>query len=276
MLFALFLFSCVLYPRWGIFGDKSRSSVVDSYPEAGQTDQVNKDKEKDKLRLVFPVIDTNGDGQISVQELASRTEMSMKAFYRQEAATRSKELDTNGDGKVTWEEYTNEAEKSGAFTEQQRKRDKRRFSFADLNKNGWLSSDELLSVFHPEENPHMFAVIVEEFMEFADSDRDGYLSFDEYKVTTVDSGETNLRSVDKSFKRLDNDQDGRLDKDETKLWLSAISTISQAKNQAQRQVKMADDNKDGVLSQEEMLRHILLFTTGSQKHKSQGSVKNEL
>lgn len=31
-------------------------------------------------------------------------------------------------------------------------------------------------------------------------------------VTTVDSGETNLRSVDKSFKRLDNDQDGRLDK----------------------------------------------------------------
>ena len=62
---------------------------------------------------MFPVIDTNGDGQISVQELASRTEMSMKAFYRQEAATRSKELDTNGDGKVTWEEYTNEAEKSG-------------------------------------------------------------------------------------------------------------------------------------------------------------------
>ena len=48
-----------------------------------------------------------------------------------------------------------------AFTEQQRKRDKRRFSFADLNKNGWLSSDELLSVFHPEENPHMFAIIVE-------------------------------------------------------------------------------------------------------------------
>lgn len=35
-------------------------------------------------------------------------------------------------------------------------------------------------------------------------------------------------------------------------------------------------SQDGVLSQEEMLRHILLFTTGSQKHKSQGSVKNEL
>ena len=48
-----------------------------------------------------------------------------------------------------------------AFREQQRKRDKRRFSFADLNKSGWLSSDELLSVFHPEESPHMFAVIVE-------------------------------------------------------------------------------------------------------------------
>ena len=48
-----------------------------------------------------------------------------------------------------------------AFTEQQRKREKRRFDRADVNTDSGLSRDELISMFHPEESPHMFGVIVE-------------------------------------------------------------------------------------------------------------------
>ena len=47
-----------------------------------------------------------------------------------------------------------------AFTAEQRKRDRRRFGQADVDKDGGLSRDELISMFHPEENPHMFTVIV--------------------------------------------------------------------------------------------------------------------
>lgn len=36
-------------------------------------------------------------------------------------------------------------------------------------------------------------------------------------------------------------------KEEMKLWLAAVNTSSQAKNQAQTQVKMADDNKVRLL-----------------------------
>ena len=50
------LVSCILYPRWGIFGDKPRSSVVDSYPVVGQTDQLKENKEKNKLRWEFPLL----------------------------------------------------------------------------------------------------------------------------------------------------------------------------------------------------------------------------
>ena len=49
---------------------------------------------------------------------------------------------------------------STAFTAEQRKRDRRRFGQADVDKDGGLSRDELISMFHPEENPHMFTVIV--------------------------------------------------------------------------------------------------------------------
>ena len=47
------------------------------------------------------------------------------------------------------------------FKEQQKERVKRRFDQADVDKDGALSRDELISMFHPEESPHMFAVIVE-------------------------------------------------------------------------------------------------------------------
>ena len=62
---------------------------------------------------MFLLIDSDGNGQISVQELASRTERSMKTFYRQEANTRLMELDKNVDGKVTWEEYIKGANNRG-------------------------------------------------------------------------------------------------------------------------------------------------------------------
>jgi len=253
-------------------GDESDIPVSDA---KGQTVPSDTDKERNKLRSVFPQIDTNGNGRISVQELASRTDRSMKAFYKQEADTRMKALDTNKDGKVTWEEYTTGAENRGGFTEQQREREERRFKRADVNKDGGLSRDELISMFHPEESPHMFAVIVEEFMEFVDSDRDGYLSFDEYKVRTVASANANRKNAEESFKKLDQDKDGRLNKEEMKVWLAAINTSSQAKSQAQRLVNRADENKDGVLSEEEMVNHMELFTDGNEGYQSRQTRNKE-
>lgn len=66
-----------------------------------------------RYRRIIPLIDKNGDGKISVQELAAWTDRSMKGFYKQEAESRLRELDTNKDGKVSWEEYVKGAEKRG-------------------------------------------------------------------------------------------------------------------------------------------------------------------
>ncbi|KAL9986034.1 hypothetical protein ACROYT_G000091 [Oculina patagonica] len=251
------------------------SDIPRSEPK-GKAAQSDKHKEKTKLRRIIPLIDKNGDGKISVQELAAWTDRSMKGFYKQEAESRLKELDTNKDGKVSWEEYVKGAENRGGFNEKKRKRERRRFEHANINKDGLLSRDELISMFHPEESPNMFGVIVEEFMEFVDTDKDGFLSFDEYKGKTVDTGNTDQRTAKESFKKLDQDNDGKLNKEEMKLWLGAVNTSAQAKNQAQRQVSLADDNKDGVLSEREIIDHIDVFTGGGEGLRTGQTAKDEL
>jgi len=271
----LVLFICILCR--GItaeFKGPDRSDIPKSDVK-GQTAPSDKDKDKANLRLVIPLIDKNRDGKITVEELAAWTSRSMKNFYKQEAENRLKTLDTNKDGKISWEEYVKGSENRGGFTEKQKQRDKRRFDQANDKEDGLLSRDGLISVFHPEENPNMFGIIVEEFMEFVDTDKDGFLSFDEYKGKTVDTGNTDQRTAKGSFKRLDRDNDGKLNKEEMKLWLAAVNTSSQARNQAQQQVSMADDNKDGVLSEVEIVNHMGVFT-GRDGLRTGQAAKDEL
>ena len=45
-----------------------------------------------------------------------------------------------------------------AVTEEQKKR---RFNLADADEDGGLTQDEMVSMFHPEEKPHMFDVVVD-------------------------------------------------------------------------------------------------------------------
>lgn len=236
----------------------------------------NNDEEKAKLRSVLLLIDRNGDSEISVKELSAWTQKSMRTFYRQEADGRLSSLDSDKDSKVSWGEYVKGAENRDGFTEKQKRRDRRRFEHADANRDSLLSRDELISLFHPEESANMFGVIVEEFMEYIDSNNDGFLSFKEYKGKTADTGNADEHSAKESFKRLDKDSDGKLNKEEMKLWLAAVNTSAQANNQAQRQVKLADDNKDGVLSEKEIMNHMEIFTAGPEGFQTRQKLKDEL
>ncbi|KAJ7342694.1 hypothetical protein OS493_040662, partial [Desmophyllum pertusum] len=85
----------------------------------------------------------------------------MKAFYKQEADNRLSGLDTNKDGKVSWEEYAKGAEKQRSFHRETKKRERRRFEHANVNKDSLLSSDELIPCFILKKVQNMFGVIVE-------------------------------------------------------------------------------------------------------------------
>ena len=61
-----------------------------------------------------------------------------------------------------------------------KRRDRRRWEAADLDKDDKLTKDELTSFLHPEEVEHMKAIMVDETMEDIDKDKDGKISLDEY------------------------------------------------------------------------------------------------
>lgn len=61
-----------------------------------------------------------------------------------------------------------------------KRRDRRRWEAADLDKDDRLTKNELTSFLHPEEVEHMKAIMVEETMEDIDKDKDGKISLDEY------------------------------------------------------------------------------------------------
>lgn len=58
--------------------------------------------------------------------------------------------------------------------------DKRRFKLADTNSNGLLTFEEFTDFIHPEYASHMLTALVAEKIEDLDTDKDGFISADEF------------------------------------------------------------------------------------------------
>lgn len=227
---------------------------------------------EEKLRSVIPLTDTDSDNKTSVEELAAFTEKTLKKVHDEEAKFRVEILDKNKDNKVSWEEYLESKENIGASTEEQKKR---RFNHADEDKDGQLSQDEIISMFHPEERSHMYDVVIDEYMETGDSNKDGLMTLEEYKGKVKRTGKADVEAAKKFFKMLDKDEDGKISRDEIKEWLTSLNTASQAKKQSQQLMDMIDDSKDGLLVEEEVLNHKDLFSEDKQKQKKKAKDKSK-
>jgi len=227
---------------------------------------------EEKLRSVIPLTDTDSDNKTSVEELAAFTQKTLKKVHDEEAKFRLEILDKNKDNKVSWEEYLQSKENIGASTEEQKKR---RFNHADEDKDGQLSQDEIISMFHPEERSHMYDVVIDEYMETGDSNKDGLMTLEEYKAKVQKTGKSDVEAAQKFFKMLDKDEDGKISRDEIKEWLTSLNTASQAKKQSQQLMDMVDDDKDGLLVEEEVLNHKDLFSEDKQKSKKKAKDKSK-
>lgn len=71
-------------------------------------------------------------------------------------------------------------EEEGFSYQNMQKRDRRRWTVADLDGDDHLSKEEFTGFLHPEETGHMRDIVVLETMEDIDKDKDGKVSLQEY------------------------------------------------------------------------------------------------
>jgi len=180
------------------------------------------------------------------------------------------------DGKLPWSEYkravygSDEMELSKEYKVMM-ERDKRRWSVADKNKDESLDKDEYTCFMHPEACDEMKDVIVSETVEDIDKNKDGVVDLEEY-INDLYRPEhypdqkdepdwvKSEREMFKTFR--DKNGDGKLDKEEMREWITP-SGFDHAEAEANHLMHLADDDKDGKLSKDEVLAHYDVFV-GSQ------------
>lgn len=208
------------------------------------TKKVSKEDTEKKVNntvtLLLEVMDTDKDGKVNEEEMTAWLRKTLRKNYKEDSGQIMSELDTDKDDKLSFEELLKTDEDIGVATEEQKRK---RFNVADADKDGFLNTDEVTSMFHPEERPHMFEVIIDEYMEVGDINGDGLLSLEEYKEKMFKGTKENLEAADKFYGEQDKNGDGSFDREEIKEWLRSIGTSSLAKRQTKQVLERADDNK---------------------------------
>uniref|UniRef100_A0A646QJC0 Reticulocalbin-3 n=1 Tax=Hemiscolopendra marginata TaxID=943146 RepID=A0A646QJC0_9MYRI len=223
---------------------------------------------KKKLKEIVLTMDKNNDGLVDKEELTNWVMKSLSLLSKEESEERFQEADANADGKVTWKEYvadmygfSNNAD-GQSFGEDQKmiKEDKEIFEVSDVDRSGILDKDEYRAFTHPEEYEHTMEVIFKRTLNEKDIDLDGFLNFEEFigNERNEHDKEWYLSEKDRFEKDFDKDQDGKLNRQELLLWLSPNSRES-AEEEADHLIESADDNKDQVLSINEILDHHDVF-----------------
>jgi len=293
------------YDHDAILGEED-SDMFESLPQ-----------EEAKLRFnkIFSKMDSNDDDMLTRAELGSWIRYVTSKYVQKEVDEQFSETDENNDGKLSWKEIEKanyqelvnfeEAERNGSDLnldpedleerkiksemaknlgqEQQRKRDERRFRYADINNDKFLSEEEFGMFLHPEEFKRMRDILVTEVIEDIDLDKDGRISEEEYlkdmwnddtfdevsRDPTKDENDV-LRAPSwvgeesTTFRELyDEDKDGYLDRKEISVWLIGDEDDN-VDNEVDHLFKEADDDKNNFLSRHEVVVEHMDIFVGSQ------------
>ncbi|XP_032438941.1 reticulocalbin-2 [Xiphophorus hellerii] len=233
-------------------------------------------EQRKKMMAVVEKIDTNGDNLLSAEEITLWIQHVYKQYAIEDANERFTQFDTNINGVVTWEEYSSLAhEQLVTFDddtvledpEQESLRqlllkEKRRFYFADMDGTPGLNTTEFLAFTHPFEVDYMADFAIEDVLNEYDVDKDGFITLTEFIGTVRNEGESPTQwEIEESvrFQDLyDQDQNGKLDRDEQLRWV-APNSYGSAREESLHLIKEMDQDGDGQLSVTEILQNQEIF-----------------
>ena len=126
--------------------------------------------------------------------------------------------DGNKDGEVSWEEHTTWFWKENKATDYNKhllSDDERRFTLADVESDGKLTSQQFAAFLHPEDDERMIQYMVNQTVDHLDSNSDRVVSLDEY-IADLWTGEGKkpkwITTEEETFsKSRDQNKDGVMD-----------------------------------------------------------------
>lgn len=236
-------------------------------------DELPPEEAKKRLRVLVKRVDSDKDGLVTEEELTKWVKEVFTKRLEDGVEEDAKMKDENKDGKITWEEYSKnsygpEELEDGADEETKKMLnvDRRRFDTADKDKDGSLTMEEFVRFTHPESSSEMEDIHVLETIEDIDRNKDGYVSLEEFlgDYKDPDDPETEepewVKEETQKFKEeYDKDKDGKLNKEEVKLWILPETEQAMAQEEARHLVSSADEDKDGKLSEDEMINNHEIF-----------------
>lgn len=244
--------------------------------EADEFDELSPQESKLRLSKLIKKIDANGDGNVSEDELKGWLHNIQHRYTWEEVDRKWKEFGIAEDATLTWDQYVEITYGSkdtietqpGTDTNEMIEKDKMRWAEVDLSKDGFLNKEEFGLLLHPETKKETQHVYAKETFRDIDTNKDGKVDMDEY-LNDMGSGSEEegdadwiKEEKDSFINKLDKDKDGGLDLMEVTEWLMA-EELAQVDSETEHLFSQADDNKDKILSEEEILKHHDVFV-GSQ------------
>ncbi|GLH05521.1 Supercoiling factor [Gryllus bimaculatus] len=250
--------------------------------DAKTFDQLTPEESRRRLGLIVDKIDKNSDGFVSQEELKDWIQYTQRRYIVDDIDRQWKAHNPENKEKITWDDYkktvysfmddmdTNELEKNeeGFSYQNMLKRDRRRWSVADIDGDDSLTREEIAGFLHPEESGHMRDIVVLETMEDIDKDHDGKISLKEYIGDMYHGSEGDeepdwvQNERDQFAQYRDKDGDGFMDKEEVKNWIIPPD-FDHAEAEARHLIYEADSDADQKLTKEEILAKYDVFV-GSQ------------
>ncbi|XP_050362663.1 calumenin-B [Nymphalis io] len=252
--------------------------------QAKSFDQLSPEESKRRLGVIVDKIDADKDGFVSLVELKDWIRYTQKRYIEEDVDRHWKQHNPNNDDLITWETYRknvygfmegmseSDLKNNEGFTYTNLlKRDRRRWHYADSDKDDALNRTEFGGFLHPEDHGSMRDIVVLETLEDIDKDKDGKVSLEEYigDMYKPEEGETIEDEPDwvkqerEQFAGYrDTNKDGFMDEHEVKDWI-APPEFDHAEAEARHLVFEADSDADEKLTKEEILEKYDLFV-GSQ------------
>jgi len=250
--------------------------------QAAEFDDLSPEESQRRLGIIVDRIDTDGNGHVSVEELAQWIKFTQTRYVTDDVERQWASHKPEGKETIGWEEYrhnvygfldedhTEEEQEQGFSYKQMETRDGRRWLLADRDHSGELDLQEFAAFLHPEEAEHMKDIVVQETLEDIDKDGDGKVSMEEYigdmykDEDGEDGGEPDwVASEREQFTdHRDTDKDGFMNLEEVRAWIIPAD-FDHSGAEAKHLVFESDEDQDGSLTKEEILEKYDLFV-GSQ------------